>query len=126
MANLLFFTAWIIRLWRPSLRRAAFVFVLKLKEYTDVEQLLTCSYARFWLLKRILVLLPYSTIFVLSQGSSYKPHHIPESTVKYLPLLAAKNNMGNYRILVRKSEHLSYSISNSVRVNVDRKGTNSI
>ena len=34
--------------------------------------------------------------------------------------------MGNYKILVRKSEHLSYSISNSARVNVDRKGTNSI
>ena len=82
MANLLFFTTWIIRFWGPSLRRAAaFVFVLKLKLYTDLEQLSTCSYARFRLLKRISVLLQCSTIFVLSQGSSY-PHHVPKSTVK--------------------------------------------
>ena len=53
MANLLFFTTWIIRLWRLSLRRTAFVFVLKLKVSTDLEQLLTCSYAKLRLLKRI-------------------------------------------------------------------------
>ena len=53
MVNLLSFTTSIIRLWRLSLRRTAFVFVLKLKVYTDLEQLLTCSYAKFRLLKRI-------------------------------------------------------------------------
>ena len=36
-----------------SLRRAAFVFVFKLKVYTHLKQLLTCSYAKFRLLKRI-------------------------------------------------------------------------
>ena len=38
---------------RLSLRRTAFVFVLKLNVYTDLEQLLTCSYAKFRLLKKI-------------------------------------------------------------------------
>ena len=36
-----------------SLRRAAFVFVFKLKVYTHLKQLLTCSYAKFRLLRRI-------------------------------------------------------------------------
>ena len=36
-----------------SLRRAALVFVFKLKVYTHLKQLLTCSYAKFRLLKRI-------------------------------------------------------------------------
>ena len=67
-------------------------------------------------LKRISVFLQCSTIFFLSQGS-LKPHHVP--------LLEAKNNMGNYKILVRKNEHLSYSTTHSARVNIDRKGTNS-
>ena len=53
-----------IRFWRLSLRRTAFVFVLKLKVNTDLEQLLimTCSYSKFRLLKRILcccIVLPY-------------------------------------------------------------------
>ena len=34
--------------------------------------------------------------------------------------------MGNYKIVVRKNEHLSYGKTYSARVNVDRKGTNSI
>ena len=40
MANLLFFiTTRNIRFWRLSLRRAAFVFVLKLKVNTDLAQI---------------------------------------------------------------------------------------
>ena len=44
----------IIRFWRLSLRRAGFFFVLKLKVNTDLEQVLTCSYSKVWLLKIIL------------------------------------------------------------------------
>ena len=53
MANLLFFATCIIRFWRLSLRREASVLVLKLKVNTNLEQLLTCSYSKFRLLKRI-------------------------------------------------------------------------
>ena len=58
----------IIPLWRPSLHHAAFVFVfvLKLKVITNLEQLLTCSYSKFQLLQKILCcwnVLPYLSSF---------------------------------------------------------------
>ena len=69
MANLLFFTTWIIRFWRPSLHHTAFVFVLKLKVYTDLEQLYL-QLRQISAAEENSVLLQCSTIFVLSQYSS--------------------------------------------------------
>ena len=69
MANLLFFTTWIIRFCRPSLHHTAFVFVLKLKVYTDLEQLYL-QLCKISAAEENSVLLQCSTTFVLSQYSS--------------------------------------------------------
>ena len=69
-----------LRLWRLSLCRAVFVFVLKLKLNTDLEQLLTSSYLKFRLLKRIQCccnVLPYLSSLKAPQEHV---HPVPEST----------------------------------------------
>ena len=71
MANLLFFTTCVIRFWKLSLRRAGFVLVLKLKVNTNLEQLLTCGYSKFRLLKRI----QYCYNVLLHLSSLRVPHN---------------------------------------------------
>ena len=63
----LFSMTCIVPFWRLSLRHAAFVFVLKLKVTTDLEQLLTCGYSKFWLPKEFSAAAMFSHICPLSK-----------------------------------------------------------